>query len=164
MAWRIPVTIASTKNLDFVFGFWEVALVSFLELWLGLIVACLPTLAPLSNKYIKPYIARLTQRASSKGATFDEIRMERGPGGAASRKTTYNKLGGKGSQLGDGEHTIGLAKSYAHTSTTSASQHPSVLNSLYGDTNNNGNDDHDTTRNTYPIRMDQSIQVEYDDM
>ncbi len=54
MSWRIQVTVQSVTQNDFVWGLGTIGLISHLELWLGLIVACVPTLAPLVNKYIRP--------------------------------------------------------------------------------------------------------------
>lgn len=78
MAWRIQVTLESAVQTDFVFGFSTVALISFLELWLGLIVACMPTLAPLSNKYIKPHVSRITRGRSKQSDDSHQLRPVRG--------------------------------------------------------------------------------------
>ncbi|RAH45378.1 uncharacterized protein BO95DRAFT_464180 [Aspergillus brunneoviolaceus CBS 621.78] len=56
MALRLRITLDPTTNLDFVYGLYPVALVSFLELWLSMIIVCLPVLAPLYRRYIEPYL------------------------------------------------------------------------------------------------------------
>lgn len=61
MAWRVRITVNSViDTTDSVYGVGKISLVSLLELWLGIIVACLPTLAPLLGKYIKPILSKLT--------------------------------------------------------------------------------------------------------
>lgn len=60
MAWRIQVTNNGISQSDFVYGLGTISLVSFLELWLGIIIVCLPTLAPLFAKYVKPVVSKIT--------------------------------------------------------------------------------------------------------
>ncbi|PYI31821.1 hypothetical protein BP00DRAFT_486485 [Aspergillus indologenus CBS 114.80] len=59
MALRLRITLDPTTNLDFVYGLYPVALVSFLELWLSMIIVCLPVLAPLYRRYIEPCLYRI---------------------------------------------------------------------------------------------------------
>ena len=67
MAWRIQITNNGISQSDFVYGLGLIGLVSFLELWLGIIVVCLPTLAPLFAKYIKPVLSKITKPSRRPG-------------------------------------------------------------------------------------------------
>jgi hypothetical protein len=50
MCWRIDVTVESTKpDYDFYFRLPTLALIVMLELWLSIVVACVPTLAPVEK-------------------------------------------------------------------------------------------------------------------
>lgn len=60
MAWRIQATYESTKNPDFVYTLATIGLISGLELWLGIIVACMPTIPPVIQAYVRPLFERLT--------------------------------------------------------------------------------------------------------
>lgn len=59
MGWRIKITVESMSKTDFVYGLGNIALVADLEVWLGITVACLPTLTPLFGKYIKPVMSKM---------------------------------------------------------------------------------------------------------
>lgn len=56
MAWRLEITLDPATNADFIYSLHIVGLVSFLELWLSMIVVSLPTMAPLYRRYIQPHI------------------------------------------------------------------------------------------------------------
>jgi hypothetical protein len=70
MGWRIDVTIESLKDPDFSYDLADIALISLLELWLGIIVACIPTLAPILKKYGKPALQKMSKYKLS-GASSD---------------------------------------------------------------------------------------------
>lgn len=59
MGWRVKITIDSTTRTDFVYGLGNIALVALLEVWCGIIVACMPTLAPFYSKHLAPLISNL---------------------------------------------------------------------------------------------------------
>ncbi|KAL7930097.1 hypothetical protein V8C35DRAFT_324531 [Trichoderma chlorosporum] len=88
MAWRLQFTIATLNDTDFVFNLFSIGLISLLELWLGIIAACIPTLGPLLKTYIKPVITRLTELSDGKN-----IRLQSATAGskADSRSTIYAK-------------------------------------------------------------------------
>lgn len=80
MIWRFPVTVESSEDGDFTYHLVTVALITMLELWLGIIVACIPTLAPLVNRHVKPVVVeivksvrRCTTLRKSYGANTNEI-------------------------------------------------------------------------------------------
>lgn len=68
MIWRLHFTVTTRNDKDFVWNLYNVGLISFLELWLGIIVACIPTLAPLLKTYVKPAITKMTQRSTRSNA------------------------------------------------------------------------------------------------
>ncbi|KAL6720841.1 hypothetical protein ACLMJK_002766 [Lecanora helva] len=59
MAWRIQSTVEATKHVDASYNLYITTLQSHLEIWLGIIGACLPTLAPLASKLLVPAFVRL---------------------------------------------------------------------------------------------------------
>lgn len=63
MAWRNYLQVQPINKTDYVYAAGLIGLPNFLELWLGIIVACLPTLTPLYTKYLKP--AYSTMRGNS---------------------------------------------------------------------------------------------------
>ncbi|KAE8151238.1 hypothetical protein BDV25DRAFT_97553 [Aspergillus avenaceus] len=56
MIWRLQITLDPANQLDFVHGLGSIALTSFLEVWLSIIIISLPTLAPLFRRYIEPFL------------------------------------------------------------------------------------------------------------
>lgn len=56
MGWRIQITVTEK---DFVFGLGNKGLASLIELWLSIVVACLPTIVPLFSKYLKPFALKI---------------------------------------------------------------------------------------------------------
>jgi hypothetical protein len=68
MTWRIYTTVQSKKEIDWNYGLYITALQSQMELWLGIIAANLPTLAPLSSQLLVPKIKSYfnSTRSSSK--------------------------------------------------------------------------------------------------
>ena len=54
MAWRVWLQAQPANKKDYVYVAGVYDLLNLLELWLGIIIACLPTLIPLFTKYIKP--------------------------------------------------------------------------------------------------------------
>ena len=59
MGWRTQITVQSITETDFVYRLGNIALVTYLEVWIGLIVACLPTLTPLFSRYLGPVLSRV---------------------------------------------------------------------------------------------------------
>lgn len=56
MTWRIQTTVQGSKDVDWNYGLYITALQSQLEIWLGIIAANLPTLAPLTSQLLMPKI------------------------------------------------------------------------------------------------------------
>ncbi|KAL7627702.1 hypothetical protein AAE478_001896 [Parahypoxylon ruwenzoriense] len=59
MCWRLVITAESARTTDLFFYLPDIGLVSELELWLGIIVVCIPTMKPLVTKYLTPRILQL---------------------------------------------------------------------------------------------------------
>lgn len=74
MAWRIQATYVSAQNPDFVYSLQTIGLISGLELWLGIIVACMPTIAPVLQTYVRPTFQRLTSYYHSRRSWSKEER------------------------------------------------------------------------------------------
>ncbi|PWY84976.1 hypothetical protein BO70DRAFT_428556 [Aspergillus heteromorphus CBS 117.55] len=91
MAYRLEITLDPSTNLDFVHGLYLVGLVSFLELWLSMIVVSLPTLAPLFRLYVEPCLGRYLS----------------GSGGSGNRNRNRNGNGNQPGRLREALHTIG---------------------------------------------------------
>ena len=58
MAWRLSITVHPITMNDFVYGLGNIGLVTHLEVWIGISVACIPTLAPVYSKYLAPMVLR----------------------------------------------------------------------------------------------------------
>jgi hypothetical protein len=67
MIWRIQSTSATVGDLDFNYNLFTVALQAHLELWLGIIAANLPTLAPLLARYVRPQLRTYFKKGASGG-------------------------------------------------------------------------------------------------
>ncbi|KAJ5495922.1 hypothetical protein N7539_001038 [Penicillium diatomitis] len=57
MIWRLVITLDPDTAADFVYGLFKIGLVSFLELWLSIIIVSLPVLAPLFRHYVEPIVS-----------------------------------------------------------------------------------------------------------
>ena len=85
MAWRNYLQVQPINKTDYVYAAGIIGLPNFLELWLGIIVACLPTLTPLYSRYLKP--AYSTMRGNSYQTESDS--GGRGSGGRKDVKRTF---------------------------------------------------------------------------
>ncbi|GKT46423.1 uncharacterized protein ColSpa_06604 [Colletotrichum spaethianum] len=98
MIWRLINTVTTIGDLDFVYNLRDIGLISLLELWIGIIIACLPTLGPLFKTYVKPAVSKLTNPSTERGAVhLKEISTS----GHSSRqpRRIYDKLGDSGSYM-----------------------------------------------------------------
>lgn len=66
MGWRIQLFVESDRKTDFVRSMGTIGLVTLLEVWIGIIVACLPTLTPLWLKYLSPVMSRIARKGTVK--------------------------------------------------------------------------------------------------
>ena len=70
-------------QIDFVYGLGQLTFVFILEVWLGIVVACLPTLPPIFSKYIDPIVSRISG-------------LPRKNNGQRQLKEAKNSIGGSG--------------------------------------------------------------------
>jgi hypothetical protein len=118
MTWRIQTTVQSKKEIDWNYGLYITALQSQMELWLGIIAANLPTLAPLSSQLLVPKIksyfnstrsnskqrsTRLSTQRSAGGRLLSRVV---GGGDSTLKRDEFNVLNNDDSHLemGDTRH------------------------------------------------------------
>ncbi len=89
MCYRIDQTVNSDP--DPMLAIAKIGLLSNLELWLGIIVACLPTMAPFVRTYVQPGLSKLSRKIyGSSGLSTTErtprvqLRTFGGPGAPGS--------------------------------------------------------------------------------
>jgi hypothetical protein len=108
MVWRLHETIVPRP--DFVYSLADIGLLSLMELWLGIIVACLPTLAPLLKTYVKPALSKLSLRSSSNRNSAQQQKPRNvlntiggsGPNSSVnSRRNKVYEMGSDSSSCGD---------------------------------------------------------------
>lgn len=93
MAWRIQITVQLVTQADFVFGLGNIGLAALLEVWLGIIAACIPVLTPLIVKVLGPAWAKVsnTSGGAHTGGQSDQNRHKVKHGTFGSSKK--NKFG-----------------------------------------------------------------------
>ena len=99
MSWRIQVTVQSVTQTDFVHGLGKIGLVTHLEIWLGIIVACLPTLAPLYSRYLSPVLSRASRKSSERRQLKEAKRTIGSEESKHFKRNTFNRLDQDGSLL-----------------------------------------------------------------
>ncbi|KAI1490704.1 hypothetical protein F5X96DRAFT_634721 [Biscogniauxia mediterranea] len=65
MCWRASTAVHTRSSPDYTYNFPLTVIISFFELWLGIMAACIPTLAPLFRNYIEPMLEQLKFSISS---------------------------------------------------------------------------------------------------
>ena len=83
MGWRVQITVQAVTQADFVYGLGNIGLVTHLEIWLGIIIACLPTLAPLFSKYLAPVVSKA--RGSKRSTARQQLKEAQNTIGGGSR-------------------------------------------------------------------------------
>ena len=68
MGWRVEISVQSATQTDFVYGLNKIAMVTLLEVWLGITVACLPTITPLFSRYLRPLLSRIAGSSGKRAA------------------------------------------------------------------------------------------------
>jgi hypothetical protein len=125
MAWRLAITVQSATQTDFVYGLANIGLAALLEVWLGIIVACVPVLAPLFKKYLKPMVTRLTKNTRGTAGSSMNKQSRGGPqhtigGSGYSKKNPFKRLDRDSfMELEEGKN---LNTVVAHRSTSSISE------------------------------------------
>lgn len=127
MIWRLVNTITTIGDTDFVYNLQEIGLISLLELWIGVIIACLPTLGPLLKTYVKPAVAKIGSKLSNPSTDRGTINLKDLSSAQSSRHGTrrnYDKLGDNVS-LADLERAK-VAAGEQHAVTTKCQYSPSA--------------------------------------
>lgn len=75
MCWRLEATTDSLQNPDFTYHFTIISLISNFELWLGIIAACIPTLAPLMKSYVRPALSKIKGLSSGSSQGHGQIHL-----------------------------------------------------------------------------------------
>jgi len=78
----------------------KIGLLSSVELWLGIIVACLPTLAPFVKAYVQPHLLTISRKfsnthdlGSEEGAPKGQLITLGGSGGSGPKiRSNYTEL------------------------------------------------------------------------
>ncbi|KAK7941422.1 uncharacterized protein PG986_013809, partial [Apiospora aurea] len=68
MIWRITATIRTRNDPDFTKHLALIGLISSFEIWFGIIAACIPTLGPLLQAYVKPFWSKASSNPSGAGS------------------------------------------------------------------------------------------------
>lgn len=120
MILRLVITLNPSTSADFVSGLYTIGLVSFLELWLSIIIVSLPALAPLFRHYIEPLFSQKRPSAGNlqqaqntfgseprkrTGADYLSSDIELGRGHYSAHVKT-----GVGSSQSDGDDMVGLVQ------------------------------------------------------
>lgn len=71
MCWRASAAHHTRSSPDYTYNFPVTVIISFFELWLGVMTACIPTLAPLFRAYIEPVIHKMRSSLASSGGIKD---------------------------------------------------------------------------------------------
>lgn len=119
MIWRLVITLNPETAADFVYGLYKIGLVSFLELWLSIIIVSLPVLAPLFRHYVEPLLSHKRPSAGQlreaqhtigsdppkkrPGPNHPYSDIEMGRGNYSAQVKT-----GMSSSQSDGDDTVGL--------------------------------------------------------
>lgn len=119
MIWRLVITLNPDTAADFVYGLYKIGLVSFLELWLSIIIVSLPVLAPLFRHYVEPLLSHKRPSAGQLreaqhtigsdspkkrfGPNYPYADIEMGRGNYSAQVKT-----GMSSSQSDGDDTVGL--------------------------------------------------------
>ncbi|KAL0941908.1 uncharacterized protein CTRU02_204671 [Colletotrichum truncatum] len=96
MVWRLVNTVTTIGDTDFVYNLHDIGLISLLELWIGIVIACLPTLGPLLKTYVKPAVSKIGSKLSNPSTDRGQIHLRNmsssNPSGRHPRRA-YDKLG-----------------------------------------------------------------------
>ena len=103
------MTVSSTNQTDWVYGLGRIGLVADLEVWLGITIACLPTITPVLGKYsnwVTSKLKKLSTRDNSQGSSA-EARQGIGSLHARTQGKKFNRLNSESViELGEG-HVFG---------------------------------------------------------
>jgi hypothetical protein len=102
MAWRIQVTVLAVSQTDFVYGLGNIGLAALLEVWLGIVAACIPVLTPLIVKIFGPAWAKVSHTSGYAGKSSGQrYKVSHGTiGSAKNRRYERDSY----LELGEGRH------------------------------------------------------------
>lgn len=103
MAWRLAATKRAVDNPDLSYWQTDIALISLLELWLGIIVACIPTLAPLAKTYVKPVVSKLRSLSYGSRHTAKQISLDNL---GSSQQTKASRASRRYHVMGEDDHPL----------------------------------------------------------
>lgn len=85
MIWRLVVTQRTRESADWTATLCLVGIIASLEVYLGIIAICIPTLGPLFNAYVKPFLNRLGLMKTNAASGAKKVYLET-IGGSGSNK------------------------------------------------------------------------------
>ncbi|KAI1163493.1 hypothetical protein F5B18DRAFT_318210 [Nemania serpens] len=83
--WRLVVTQRTRESADWTATLCLVGIIASLEVYLGIIAICIPTLGPLFNAYVKPFLNRLGLMKTNAASGAKKVYLET-IGGSGSNK------------------------------------------------------------------------------
>ncbi|KAI1292401.1 hypothetical protein F5Y03DRAFT_388322 [Xylaria venustula] len=91
--WRLVVTERTRGSADWTKTLCNVGIIAALELWLGVIAVCIPTLGPLFNAYLKPVFTKLgLTNGATKPTPSNHYLKTFGSSGTNKRSRKYSEL------------------------------------------------------------------------
>ncbi|KAI0972071.1 hypothetical protein F4678DRAFT_472101 [Xylaria arbuscula] len=91
--WRLVVTERTRSSPDWTKSLCDVGKIAALELWLGVIAVCIPTLGPLFNAYLKPLFTKLgLTNVATKPNPSNHYLKTFGSSGTNKRSRKYSEL------------------------------------------------------------------------
>lgn len=107
MIWRI-YDLVTTAEQDFVYNMPTLALTTTLELWLCIIIGCIPTLAPIFRTYISPLVTKLSSSRKSTGPRSTPRNIVTfGGGRRGPRQSSYSNIMGSEEVISEGVAPVG---------------------------------------------------------
>lgn len=121
MGWRIQMTAQSVTQTDLVHGLGNIDLVTLLEVWIGIIVACLPTLTPLYSRYLSSVVSRISRKRTKQRQLKEAQHTIGSNGSRIFNKKNFNRLNKEASLL-----ELEEGKNFSNAETT-------VRSSIFGE-------------------------------
>lgn len=97
MGYRLDQTV--NGDPDPMLSMARIGLLSNMELWLGIIVACIPTMAPFARTYIQPSLSKVFSKIygsssgpSKEGTPRVQLKTFGGSGGSGNNRSNYTEL------------------------------------------------------------------------
>ncbi|KAI1362620.1 hypothetical protein F5Y08DRAFT_269084 [Xylaria arbuscula] len=92
ISWRLAVTLRTRGSLDWTGSLCKVGEIAELELYLGIIAVCIPTLGPLFNAQVKPLLSKMgLSTAGTKKSTPNNMYLRTWGSSGTKNKKSQNK-------------------------------------------------------------------------